>query len=82
MSTSGTPSLASCMLMDGLGMISYIIPVIGEGFDFIWAFISASVFYGWFGSKAGTISNVCEELLPFTDFVPSFTIGHFLCDGK
>ena len=58
-------------------MTSYAIPVIGEVFDFIWAPISAIIFFitfgGWKGAIGG-IGNLFEELLPGTDFIPSFTL--------
>lgn len=76
------PSLGSCLLMDFIGFASYILPVFGETLDVVWAFASAYFFYSWFGSSAGAIGSFCEEVLPFTDIVPSFTIGYFACDGK
>lgn len=80
MSTYSKPSLGSCLLMDGIGMASYVFPIFGDTLDIIWAFISAFFFHSWFKSSAGAIGNFCEELLPLTDIVPSFTIGHFLID--
>ena len=58
-------------------MSSYAMPVIGEVFDFIWAPISAIIFFitfgGWKGAIGG-IGNFFEELLPGTDIIPSFTL--------
>lgn len=68
--------------MDGIGMASYLIPGLGEGLDIIWAFISAFVFYNWFHSSIGSVGALAEEVMPFTDFIPSFTIGHFICDDS
>lgn len=82
MSSSKKTSLGGCLFMDFLGIVTYFVPILGEGFDLIWAFVSAYFFHSWFGSKAGAIGNFCEEILPLTDFVPSFTIGHFISDGK
>jgi hypothetical protein len=73
------PTLIFCIIMDIIGLVSYFIPGIGEGFDFLWAPISAFIFYRSFkGSvgKIGSIVNFVEEVLPFIDFVPTFTLGY------
>ena len=70
-------SLIFCVLMDLLGYATYALPFFGEFADIIWAPISAFIFYktfgGWKGAFGG-LFNFVEELLPFTDFIPSFTI--------
>ncbi|MEO6915803.1 MAG: hypothetical protein ABI151_09285 [Chitinophagaceae bacterium] len=71
------PSLIFCIVMDLIGMGTYAIPVLGEVADLIWAPISAFIFYRSFGGKKGAIGglfNFVEELLPGTDFIPTFTI--------
>jgi hypothetical protein len=74
-------SLIFCVLMDIIGYATYTIPFLGEFGDIIWAPISALIFYktfgGWKGAFGG-IFNFIEEALPFTDFIPSFTIMWFL----
>ena len=71
------PSLIFCLLMDFIGYASYSIPVLGELADVIWAPVSALIFFisfgGWKGALGGMFDFV-EELLPGTDFIPSFTI--------
>jgi hypothetical protein len=71
------PSLLLCIVMDLIGYASFAIPGLGEFSDIIWAPISAYIFYktfgGWKGAF-GSIFNFAEEILPFTDFIPSFTI--------
>ena len=71
------PSLIFCILMDLIGYASYAIPGLGEFADIIWAPISGIIFYvtfgGWRGAFGG-LFNFVEELLPGTDFIPSFTI--------
>lgn len=71
------PSLAFCILMDVIGYASFAIPGLAEFSDIIWAPISAVIFYktfgGWKGAFGG-IFNFAEEILPFTDFIPTFTI--------
>lgn len=63
--------------MDVLGSLSYLWPVFGEWFDLIWAPVSAYIFYKKFGSKTGTLIEFTEELLPYTDILPTFTIMYF-----
>lgn len=71
------PSLAFCILMDVLGFATYAVPGLGELGDIIWAPVSAIIFYITFGGKKGVygaLFNFAEELLPGTDFIPTFTI--------
>lgn len=71
------PSLVICILMDLIGYATYSIPFFGELLDLGWAPISGFIFYmmfgGWKGALGGVL-NFIEELLPGTDFIPSFTI--------
>jgi hypothetical protein len=71
------PSLLICIVMDIIGYASYAIPGLGELSDVVFAPISAIIFYkmfgGWKGAFGG-IFNFAEEILPFTDFIPTFTI--------
>lgn len=74
------PSLSFCLLMDAVGMASYFFPFIGEGFDVVWAPLSAFLFYNHFSGKVariGSIIDFAEEILPFTDFIPTFTLAYF-----
>jgi hypothetical protein len=67
--------------MDVLGAATYLWPVLGESFDIVFAPISAIVYYFVFGGKKAIIGasiNFIEELLPFTDIIPTFTISWFL----
>ena len=72
------PSLWFCILMDLLGCASFTIPFIGEFSDVVWAPLSAFIFARTFGGRFGAfgaVLNFLEEILPFTDFIPSFTIA-------
>jgi hypothetical protein len=74
------PSLAFCIAMDVIGCASYIFPGLTEFADVVWAPISAFIFYKTFGGRVGQIGaiiNFVEEIIPFTDIVPSFTIAYF-----
>lgn len=65
------------LLFDFIGMMSYIVPLLGETFDFIWAPISALAIFimyrGVAGALAGIISGV-EEVFVGIDFIPTFTL--------
>ncbi len=71
------PSLVFCIIMDMIGYATYAIPLFGEFADIVWAPVSAIIFFisfgGWKGALGG-IANFIEEILPGTDFIPSFTI--------
>ena len=71
------PTLVFCLFMDALGAATYFIPGIGEWFDLIWAPISAFIFYKSFGGRIGQVGafiNFVEEIFPFTDIIPTFTL--------
>lgn len=75
--TNTVPSLVFCIFMDLIGYATYTIPFFGEIGDLIWAPLSAVIFYftfgGWKGSIGG-VFNFVEELLPGTDFIPTFSV--------
>ena len=67
--------------MDLLGMASFGVPIIAEFADIVWAPASAIIFYLLFGRKVGFyggIFNFIEEILPFADVIPTFTIAWFI----
>ena len=75
------PNIALCILMDLIGMVSYAFPAFAEFGDIVWAPISGYMFYKLFGGRLGLIGGVLdflEEILPFTDIIPSFTIAWFI----
>ena len=65
------------LLLDAMGYISFVIPLIGEFSDIIWAplsgFIMTKLYKGKTGKIAGVIS-FAEEAFPFSDIVPTFTL--------
>lgn len=75
------PSLIFCILMDLVGYATYAIPGLAEIADILWAPISSVIFIatfgGWKGALGG-VGNFIEEILPGTDFIPSFTIMWFI----
>jgi len=60
-------------------MVSYLLPVIGETEDVLWAPLSAVIFYFLFGKKKfgllGGVFSFLEEISPGFDFIPTFTIA-------
>ena len=75
------PNIAICIVMDLIGMASFIFPGMGEFTDIIWAPISGYIFFKLFGGRLGIIGSVLnflEEIIPFTDIIPSFTIAWFI----
>ncbi len=73
--------LLFCVILDAIGLVSSVIPTVGEFSDVIWAPLSAYVFSKMFTGKLGTYGSIfafVEEVLPFVDIVPTFTISWFL----
>ena len=65
------------IVFDIIGTASFTIPLVGEFSDVIWAPISALLMarmYKGTKGKVGAAISFVEEIIPFTDFVPSFTL--------
>jgi len=65
------------LLFDGIGMISFMLPGIGEFTDLIWApiagWLMTRMYKGNPGKIAGLIAFI-EEIVPGLDIIPSFTL--------
>lgn len=65
------------LFFDGIGMLSYLIPWIGEISDLVWAPLSgllmSKLYKGNIG-KAATLFVIIEEALPGLDIIPTFTL--------
>lgn len=65
------------ILFDAIGMMSFTIPLLGEFSDVVWApiagYLMTWMYKGTVG-KVGGIFTFLEEIIPFTDFIPSFTL--------
>lgn len=75
------PNIGLCILLDLVGMASFVFPFLGEFSDMVWAPVSALIFNKLFGGRLGQIGSVLnflEEIIPFTDIIPSFTIAWFI----
>lgn len=69
--------LSKSILLDAVGMASMAIPVVGLFLDIIWAPIAAKKMAKMYPGTKGKIASVItfiEEILPFTDIVPTFTL--------
>ncbi len=65
------------IVFDLIGMVSFSIPGIGEFSDVVWAPISGVLMTYMYKGKVGKIAGIIsflEELFPFTDIIPSFTL--------
>ena len=69
--------LVLSVVLDLIGMSTFLIPVFGEFGDILWAPISGylmtKIYKGVSGKMVGVFVFL-EEVLPFTDFIPTFTI--------
>lgn len=65
------------ILFDGMGMLSLMMPGIGEFTDLIWApiagWLMTRMYKGNPGKIAGLIAFI-EEIVPGLDVIPSFTL--------
>lgn len=65
------------LLFDALGLVSFIIPGVGEFTDIVWAPASAWLMTRLYKGKAGKIAGLIsfvEEALPGFDVIPTFTL--------
>ena len=68
------------LVFDWIGMLSYVAPVFGEITDTFWAPISGLLLVLMYKGTVGKIAGlfgIIEELIPFTDVIPTFTITWF-----
>lgn len=65
------------ILFDAIGMLSFTVPFLGEFSDVVWApiagFLMTWMYKGTVG-KVGGVFTFLEEIIPITDFIPSFTL--------
>lgn len=60
--------------IDSLGLLSYVIPALGELSDVVIAPLSALLLFAVFKSRKIAAFGFAEEMLPFTDIIPTGTI--------
>jgi hypothetical protein len=77
MNNSKYKLLRKGLLYDAIGMITFAIPLIGPFLDLLWAPYAAKKMSEIYKGTEGKIASVLvfvEELLPGTDFIPTFTL--------
>jgi hypothetical protein len=65
------------LFIDLIGSSSYLLPVVGEGLDLAWAPMQTILIMSMYDSTSPNLKYVSfvEEIMPFTDIVPTATIG-------
>ncbi len=69
--------LYASIFFDILGSLTYFAPMLGETVDFAWAPLSSYLLYKMYRGTEGKIGgmvNFFEEIFPFTDIIPTFTL--------
>lgn len=66
------------VLIDLIGMATYVVPLAGEAGDLAWAPISALLIQQLYGNGLLTGLAFAEELLPGLDIIPTATIAWLL----
>lgn len=65
------------IIFDSIGMLSFTVPMVGEFSDVIWAPIAAYLMTRMYKGTVGKVGGVVtflEEIIPFSDIIPSFTL--------
>lgn len=64
--------LTCAIMIDLIGMATFFVPLVGEAGDLVWGPISGFLIYMLFPNhKKMAIAGAVEEMLPFTDFIPT-----------
>lgn len=66
------------LLVDIVGVLTYLAPGQGEFLDLILAFISKAIVNSMYLRNSHSNWVLLEEILPFTDVIPSATIIWFM----
>jgi hypothetical protein len=69
--------LRNGIIFDLIGMLTLFIPFLGPFLDIIWAPIAAKKMSDMYSGTEGTLASIAvfiEELLPGSDFIPTFTL--------
>ncbi len=77
MPTDMVGKLIISLLIDFIGSSSYLLPVVGEGFDLFWAPIQTIFIMAMYDESMPSMKYISfvEEILPFTDLLPTGTLG-------
>ena len=65
------------LVIDFIGSSSYLIPGVGEAFDVSWAPVQTILLMAMYDDTMPSLKYISfmEEILPFTDLLPSGTLG-------
>ena len=69
--------LLKSIAYDAMGMATGAIPLVGGFLDLFWAPYAAKKMKEMFPGKKGRLASIIvfiEEILPFTDVIPTFTL--------
>lgn len=66
------------IILDVIGYFTYVVPGVGESADIVWSPVYMVILNKMYNNDIYTLSGGLEELLPFTDFIPSATIFWFI----
>ena len=70
-------SLIAGVIFDIIGMLSFVIPGVGEFSDVIWAPLASFLIYKMYKGTEGKIGGLVtfvDEILPGLDVIPTFTL--------
>jgi len=67
--------LLACVGLDLCGNATYFLPALGEGVDLAYAPAQAVALKMLFNSNAVAVLGFAEEIMPFTDIIPTATIA-------
>ena len=77
MNTDKKKLLIKGLVYDAIGMASGAVPLIGGFIDLLWAPYAAKKMSEMYPGKKGKLASVLvfmEEILPFSDVIPTFTL--------
>lgn len=80
MKTLKNKLLIKGLMYDVVGMSTMAIPLVGPFLDLAWAPFAAKKMSEMYPGRKGKIASVLvfiEEILPFTDIIPTFTLMWF-----
>ena len=75
--TDKSRDLILSLALDLVGMATFLIPALGEIGDLLWASIAGYMMTRIYKGASGKVAGVfafLEEIIPFTDFIPTFTL--------
>ncbi len=77
MKTNKYKLLRTGIIYDIIGVLSTLIPVVGPFLDILWAPYAAKKMGDMYDGQSGKIASwivFIEEIIPGTDFIPTFTL--------